>query len=160
MWWTLLIVVAAALIFGSIRIWRFRNRDFRAAVVIETLRLWREMVQDYRDSHPEETYTVDVFTEAAYHAVQQSKVNKTILERAWGNVKNMTKFIVQECNQGRNVGPSQTIYANSDIEAARAVVHGCDLRRKGKLGELRVRVRAASARGEEICFYSDPPHSN
>lgn len=155
---TLLLVLAAALvIFASIKIWRFKNRAFRAAVIIETLRLWREMVQDYRNSHPEETYTIDVATEAAYHATH-SKSRKVILTRAWDNVKKMTKFIVQECVDGRNVGPSQTIYANSDIEAARVVVSGCELRRKGKLGELRVRVRAVS--NPEVCFYADTPHSS
>ncbi|SRR5713226_5297718 len=153
----LLVLGAAIAIFTSIKIWRFKNRAFRAAVMIENLRLWREMIQDYRDTHPEETYTVDVAIEAAYNSVH-NKSQKVMLTRAWDNVKKMTRFIVQECDQGRNIGPNETIYANSDIEAAQAVVYGCNLRRKGKLGELRVRVREADGRRDEVCFYADPPH--
>lgn len=68
----------------------------------------------------------------------------------------MTKFNVQECKEGRNVGQSQTIFANSELEAAKAVVVGCDLRQEGKLGELRARVRAKSAESREVCCYADP----
>ena len=57
----------------------------------------------------------------------------------------MTKFAVQECKEGRNVGQSQTIFANSEFEAAKAIVVGYDLRQEGKLGELRARVRPTSA---------------
>jgi hypothetical protein len=75
--------------------------------------------------------------------------------------KMMTKFLVQKCDQGADVGPRQMIYANSDIDAAHSVVPSDDLRRLGKLGELRVRVRAAEAPpNQEIYFFSDSPHSN
>jgi hypothetical protein len=151
--------VAVGLLAG-IKIWRHKNRDFRAAVVIENWRLWRELVQRYRDAHPFETYSVDVATEAAYNAVQGGPDQKVILTKAWDNVKKMTKFIVQECQEGRNVGSSEVVYANSDLEAAKTVATGCDLRRKGKLGGLRVKVRVAANPGTEALFYADPPHSN
>ena len=99
-----LIVVSASSV-ASVFIWRRRNRDFRAAVVIETLRLWREMTQEYRDAHPFEEYSVDVATEAAYMASQPGRAQKVILTRAWDNVKKMTKYQVQQCDMGQNVGP-------------------------------------------------------
>jgi hypothetical protein len=67
--------------------------------------------------------------------------------------KKMTKFLVQKCDQGVDVGPRQTIYANSDIDAALNVVAGDDLRRLGKLGELRVRVRAAEAPPDQVIYF-------
>ena len=72
----------------------------------------------------------------------------------------MTKYRVQECRDGKNVGPSQVIYANTDMEAAKAVAHGSELRRKGKLGELRVRVWTTTNPATEIAFYADLPHSS
>jgi len=66
----------------------------------------------------------------------------------------MTKYHVQECKMGRAVGDWIEVYANSDLEAAKKMV--CpDLRRSGKLGELRARVRAAGNPQNEIDFYAD-----
>jgi hypothetical protein len=144
---------------AGIKLWRYKNRDFRAAVVIENLRLWREFVQRYRDDHPFETYSVDVVTEAVYNAMHNVGAQKVMLAKAWANVKMMTKFIVQECQEGRNVGVLEVVYANSDLEAARATAIGCDLRRAGKLGELRVKVRVAAHPAMETLFYCDLPHS-
>ena len=72
----------------------------------------------------------------------------------------MTKFVEQECHEGRNVGAPKAVDANSDLEAAKTVAPGCDLRRKGKLRELRVKVRVEAQPARETLFYSDPPHSN
>lgn len=147
-------VVAVAV--ATIKFWRYKNRDFRAAVVIENLRLWREIEQDYRNKHPFEAYDVDVATAACYHALQSGRVQKAVLTRAWDNVKAMSKFFVQECCEGKNVRMPEVVYANSDLEAARTVVPRDNLRHAGKLGELRVRVRDVNRPATDVCFYSDP----
>jgi hypothetical protein len=72
----------------------------------------------------------------------------------------MTKFIVQKCHEGKNIGPSEIVYSNSHLKAAKTVAPGDNLRHAGKLGELRVRVRAVDKPATEVCFYSDLPHSN
>jgi hypothetical protein len=159
----LLICAAAVIIIGvafvaSVVIWRRRNRDFRAAVVIETLRLWRNIIQEYRDAHPFEEYSVDVATEAAYNATKPGNAQKIVATRAWDNVKQMTKYRVQGCEEGKNVGASEIVYANTDLEAAQSVAFGVELRRKGKLGELRARVWTTVDPVTETAFHADVPH--
>jgi hypothetical protein len=139
-------------------IWRRRNRDFRAEVVIETLRLWREMTQEYRDAHPFEKYSVDIATEAAYMASQPGKAQKVIMARAWDNVKRMTKYQVQECDAGRNVGTWVVVHARDALSAAQKVAIGAELRDRGKLGEMRARVRTTVPPIKETAFYADVPH--
>lgn len=154
---TLLIVVAVLICLpvGGILFWRSRNRAFRAEVVVETLRIWREMVEDYRRKNPDDNIskTMSVPEEAVYMATH-SPHRKKVMTMAWDNVKKMNKYLVQECNMGKAVGGWQEIYANSDTEAAQKVVRG-DLRRVGKLGELRVRVRLANDPKTETDFYAD-----
>jgi hypothetical protein len=133
--------------------------DFRVAVVLETLRLWREMTQEYRDAHPFEEYSVDVATEAVYMASQSGRAQKVIMARAWDNVKRMTKYQVQECNAGKNVGAWVVVYANDALSAAEKVAIGTELRDRGKLGEIRVRVRTTALPITETAFYADVPHA-
>jgi hypothetical protein len=64
------------------------------------------------------------------------------------------KYHVQECKMGKAVGGWMGVYANSDLEAAEKIV-GPNLRRAGKLGEHRARVRAANNPKNEIDFYAD-----
>jgi hypothetical protein len=151
------IVIGVAFV-ASIVIWRRRNRDFRAEVVIETLRLWREMTQEYRDAHPFEEYSVDVATEAVYMASQSGRAQKVIMARAWDNVKKMTKYQVQECDAGKNVGAWVMVYANDALSAAQKVTIGAELRNRGKLGEMRARVRTTVPPIKETAFYADVPH--
>jgi hypothetical protein len=137
--------------------WRARNRAFRAEVVVETLRLWRGLVEDYREKNPPDRITegMSVPEEAAYMATDGPvRVRKKVMAIAWANVKKMTKYHVQECKMGKAVGGWHEIYANSEQDAARKVVRG-NLRPKGKLGELRVRVRLASDPKQEADFYAD-----
>lgn len=152
-----LIAVAVAFV-ASVFIWRRRNAAFRAEVVIEMLRLWREMTQEYRDAHPFEEYSVDVATEAAYMASQSGKAQKVVMARAWDNVKRMTKYQVQECDAGRNVGPWVMVYADDTLSAAQKCAVGAKLRVRGKLGEMRARVRTTVPPIKETTFYADVPH--
>jgi hypothetical protein len=66
----------------------------------------------------------------------------------------MTKYHVQECKMGKAVGGWVEVCANSDLEAAEKIV-GPNLRRAGKLGELRARVRAVGNLKKQIDFYAD-----
>src|SRR5947209_5000532 len=121
--------------------WIFKSKAFRAEVSIECLRLWRGMVEDYRSKSPEDrmTRSMDVAEEAAYMATH-SPLRMQVLKMAWDNVAKMTKYHVQECKGGVAVHDWEEIYANNDQEAAEKVA-GPNLRRAGKLGELRARVR-------------------
>ena len=154
---TLLIAVAVLICLPVVSViyWRAKNRAFRAEVVIENLRIWREMVEDYRRKNPDDNMSksMSVPEEAVYMATH-SPHRKKVMTMAWDNVKKMSKYLVQECNMGKAVGGWQEIYANSDIEAAQKVVNGV-LRRAGKLGELRVRVRVANDSKAETDFYAD-----
>jgi hypothetical protein len=149
------IVMLICLPVVSVLYWRAKNRAFRAEVVIETLRIWRAMVEDYRRKNPDDKMSkeMNVVEEAAYMATH-SPLRKKVMTMAWDNVKNMTKYHVQECKMGKAVGGWMEVFANNDAEAAEKVV-GPDLRRTGKLGELRARVRLASNPKNEIDFYAD-----
>ncbi len=155
MQWLLAIVLIIAMPIVAVAYWRRKNRAFRAEVSIECLRLWRKMVEDYRQKNPPDSITagMSVAEEAAYMALH-SEHRQKVLTMAWDNVKKMTKYLVQECNMGKAVGGWQEIFANSELEAAQKVVSG-ELRRAGKLGELRVRVRVASDTKTETDFYAD-----
>jgi hypothetical protein len=134
--------------------WRFRNKAFRAEVMIETLRIWRGMVEDYRRKNPEDRMSKEMSVpEEAVYMATNSPLRKKVMTMAWDNVKKMSKYHVQECNSGKVVGGWIEVYANSDQEAAEKLV-GRDIRRVGKLGELRARVRSASNLQKETDFYS------
>jgi hypothetical protein len=123
--------------------------------VIEQLRIWRSMVEDYRIKYPDDALSkkMSVAEEAIYMA-ENSPQRKKVWEMAVANVKSMTLYHVQECKSGKAVRDWMEVYANSDQEAAKKLV-GPNLRRIGKLGELRARVRLASDLKNEIAFYSD-----
>jgi hypothetical protein len=118
--------------------------SFRAEVVIEQLRIWRSMVEDYRIKYPDDALSkkMSVAEEAIYMA-ENSPQRKKVWEMAVANVKSMTLYHVQECKSGNAVRDWMEVYANSDQEAAKKLV-GPNLRRIGKLGELRALVRLAS----------------
>lgn len=150
-----LVLICVPVIF--VLFWRAKNRAFRAEVTIETLRLWRGMVEDYRSKNPKDRMTkgMSVPEEAVYMATHgPAQLRQKVMAMAWDNVKKMTKYHVQECRMGKGVGGWQEIFANSDEEAANKVVSG-QLRRSGKLGELRVRVRLADNPKQEADFYTD-----
>jgi len=150
---TLVVLICLPIIW--VLYWGTKNRAFRAEVVIENLRLWREMVEDYRRKNPDDSMSrsVSVAEEAVYMATH-SPLRKKVMTTAWDNVKKMTKYHVQECNMGKAVGGWVDVYAKSDVEAAQKIV-GPNLRRTGKLGELRARVRNASDPKKESDFYAD-----
>jgi len=154
---TLLITIAVLVCLPVISelYWRAKNRAFRSEVIIENLRLWREMVEDYRRNYPDDSMSKNVsVTEEAVYMATHSPLRKKVMTKAWDNVKKMTKYHVQECRMGKAVGGWMEVYANSDLEAAEKIV-GPNLRRAGKLGELRARVRAASNPKNETDFYAD-----
>jgi hypothetical protein len=154
----LLITIAVLVCLPAVGIlyWRAKTRAFRAEVAIENLRLWREMVEDYRRKYPDDSLSkeVNVVEEAVYFSTH-SPLRKKVMAKAWANVRKMTKYYVQECKLGKAAGDWIAVYANSDLEAAQKIVVGLNLRRVGKLGELRARVRAASNPENEIDFYAD-----
>jgi hypothetical protein len=129
--------------------------SFRAEVVIEQLRLWRSMVEDYRRKYPDDALSkkMSVAEEAIYMAENSPQRDK-VWEIAVANVKKMTLYHVQECKSGKAVRDWMEVYANSDQEAAKKLV-GPNLRRVGKLSELRTRVRLANDLKQETLFYSD-----
>lgn len=129
--------------------------SFRAEVVIEQLRIWRSMVEEYRIKYPDDALSkkMSVAEEAIYMA-EHSPQREKVWKMAVANVKKMTLYHVQECKSGKAVRDWIEVYANSDQEAAKKLV-GPNLRRVGKLGELRARVRLASDLKQETLFYSD-----
>jgi hypothetical protein len=128
--------------------------SFGAEVAIETLRLWREMVEDYRRKNPPDSIStkMSVVEEAAYMSVH-SPLWKKVWLKARENVKKMNQYHVQECKGGKVIADWQEIYADNDQEAAEKVA-GPNLRRAGKLGELRARVRSVGNLKNETAFYS------
>jgi hypothetical protein len=96
---------------------------------------------------------MDVAEEAAYKAIHSPLRNK-VLAAAWSNVSKMKKYYVQKCKHGVAVADWLEIYANSEDEAAKKLVRGT-LRRAGKLGELRVRVRECGNLNNPTNFYAD-----
>jgi hypothetical protein len=118
--------------------------SFRAEVVIEQLRIWRSMVEDYRIKYPDDALSKKMsVAEDAIYMAENSPQRKKVWEMAVANVKSMTLYHVQECKSGNAVRDWMEVYANSDQEAAKKLV-GPNLRRIGKLGELRALVRLAS----------------
>ena len=94
-----------------------------------------------------------VFEEAAYLAMH-SPLKMKVWMKARENVKKMRRYEVRECKFGKDVRPWQEIFANSDDEAATKLVSG-QLRRTGKPGELRVRVRPVGDLKNQTLFYAD-----
>ncbi len=145
------------LIITALVLLKYRKRKmgaFRAEVVIEQLRLWREMVEDYRRTQPADSMSKGMsVVEEAYYMALHSPLKKKVWEIAQANVKKMHKYHVQECEGGKAIGDWQEIYANGDQEAAEKVA-GPNLRRVGKLGELRARVRPVGNLKNETAFYS------